>query len=115
MKPFFSNRGELDSLIVQMGGERKKERKELEKQVERISQLSDTNPYLKDVYKESEKYMEQEKRVINEKIEHLEALIDYINSLLESGDVTKENRIDSLKQEKKRIQREITKIKNNRK
>ena len=66
MKPIFSNRGELDSLVVQMGGERKK-KKELEKQVERISKLSETNPYLKDVYKESEKYMEQEKGVINKK------------------------------------------------
>ena len=110
MKPIFTNRGELDSLIKHIGSQKKKEKNVLEKQFERISELSTTNPYLKDVYKEAQEYNKKQKQETESQIKHLESLIDYINRVIESGLIDETTRIDSLKQEKRRIQREITKI-----
>ena len=113
MKPIFSSRGELDSLIKHMTSKRKKEQNILEKQFERIAELSETNPYLKDVYKETTEYKKKQEKGTDAQVKHLESLIDYINRVLESGLVSETIRIDSLKQEKRRIQREITKIQKN--
>ena len=82
----------------------------LEKQFERISELSTSNPYLKDVYKETEQYKKKQEKGTDSQIKHLESLIDYINRVIESGLISETTRIDSLKHEKRRIQREITKI-----
>tara|TARA_B100000212_G_C26934619_1_gene347552 strand:- start:78 stop:422 length:345 start_codon:yes stop_codon:yes gene_type:complete len=112
MKPIFTSRGELDSLIKQFGGERKKEKKILDKQFERISELSETNPYLKDVCKDANEYRKKQQKKTEAQIKHLESLIDYINRVIESGLIDETSRLDSLKHEKRRIQREITKIKN---
>ena len=90
--------------------DRKKEKKSLEKQFERISELSTTNPYLKDVYKEVKEYNKMQKQETDAQVKHLESLIDYINRVIESGIIDETTRIDSLKHEKRRIQREITKI-----
>lgn len=113
MKPIFNSRGELDSLIKHIGIQRKKEKNALEKQFERITELSTTNPYLKDVYKEVKEYNKIQKQEIDAQVKHLESLIDYINRVLDSGLIDETTRIDSLKHEKRRIQREIKKIQKN--
>ena len=112
MKPVFKNRGELDSLITHIGGEKKKQEKVLEKQFERILHLSESNPYLLDVKKESEEYLLDRNNDREKEIKHLETLLDYINRIIESGTVNETERIGSLKHEKKRITREIKIIKN---
>ena len=83
MKPIFNSRGELDSLIKHIGIQRKKEKNALEKQFERITELSTTNPYLKDVYKEVKEYNKIQKQEIDAQVKHLESLIDYINRVLD--------------------------------
>ena len=113
MEPIFTSRGELDSLIKHMTNQQKKEKNTLEKQFERITKLSETNPYLKDVYKEAKEYKKTQQKETAQQIKHLESLIDYINRVLERGLNSGTMQIESLKQEKRRIQREIKKIQKN--
>ena len=109
MKQFFS-RGELDSLITHVGGKKSDEKNILENQFERITNLREENPYLKDVMKETEQYKKDREAKKQEKIKHLEVLVDYVNRVMDSGVIDEKHKLDLLKHEKRRIQREITKI-----
>ena len=109
MKPLFG-RGELDSLITHVGGKKNDEKNILENQFKRIKNLTESNPYLKDVKNETEQYIKNKETKRKEKIKHLEILIDYVNRVMDSGIVEEKHKIDLLKEEKRRIQREIKKI-----
>ena len=109
MKPFFS-RGELDSLITHVGGKKNDEKNILENQFKRITSLTEANPYLKDVKKETEQYKKDRESKKQKKIKHLEMLIDYANRVMDSGVIDEKHKLDLLQQEKRRIQREIKKI-----
>ena len=109
MKQFFT-RGELDSLITHVGGKKNDEKNILDNQFKRIKNLTEVNPYLKDVKEETEQYIKNKETKRQEKIKHLEVLIDYVNRVMDSGVIDDKHKIDLLKNEKRRIQREIKKI-----
>ena len=104
--------GEHDSLVNHIGGKKKSEQDEQLKQFERINESSKSNPYLHDMKKETNTYIKQSKTKKLEKIEHLEKLVNYIDNVFESGLLTQDDRINALKYERKRIKKEITKLKN---
>ena len=102
---------ERDELCVQFGGKKQSEREKQKQQMKRIQQLAQGNPYLKQVHDEmkSNELTSENKR--QEKIKHLEKLLDYIDDLIINVKSEAGNRIQALKHEKTRIKKELSKIK----
>jgi hypothetical protein len=102
--------GERDKLIGLYNREYNKLKNKEFEQLSHLEKNSKTNPYLEEVAKDTQKCMENKCRKHKETIANMKMLIDYINTVCESGLVTAEDRITSLKQEKNRIKKEIKKI-----
>ena len=102
---------ERDELYVQFGGKKQSEREIQKQQIKRIKELEKGNPYLKQVHDEmkSNELTSENKR--QEKIKHLEKLLDYIDDLIINVKSEAGNRIQALKHEKTRIKKELSKIK----
>lgn len=102
---------EKDELFVQFGGKKQSEKEIQKQQMKRIQQIAEDNPYLKQVRDEmkSNETISEKKR--QEKIKHLEKLVDYIDDLIMNVKSESGNRVQALKHEKARIKKEISKIK----
>tara|TARA_B100001287_G_scaffold266525_1_gene260576 strand:+ start:96 stop:443 length:348 start_codon:yes stop_codon:yes gene_type:complete len=105
------NIAERDELFLQFGGKKSKEQEIQKQQIKRIQQIAEDNPYLKQVHDEmkNNEIISEKKR--QEKIKHLEKLVDYIDDLIINVKSDSGNRIQALKHEKTRIKKEISKIK----
>jgi len=110
MKPKLRNLGERDNHIQNLQKEKEKLLKNQKNQISDLNTKRNTNSFIDKVINEQDEITQNKLDEKTETIARLQTLLTYINSVIDSGLVSNENRKTALLEERKRIQKEIKQL-----